>query len=190
MNVKQVLHEVLGELSHTIEALDEQQLEDLERRIASANKVFVAGAGRSGMMIRGLAMRLMHMGYTAYVVGETVTPAAVPGDLLIVASGSGSTGTLTAIATKAKQKIGCDVALITTQPDSPIGRLADCVVEVPAVSTKVAGYENGPKSVQLGSNTFEQSVLLIGDAIVIDLIAAGDHDANNEQLMRLHANLE
>ena len=54
-------------------------------------------------MIRGLAMRLMHMGYTSFVVGETITPAIQPGDLLVIASGSGSTETLTVIAEKCKK---------------------------------------------------------------------------------------
>lgn len=190
MSAKSMTNAILGELASTLDSVDESQLNDLERRIKGANRVFVAGAGRSGLMIRGLAMRLMHLGLTAYVVGETVTPAAAPGDLLVVASGSGSTGTLVAIATKAKQVIGCDVALVTTRSDSPIGQLADCVVEVPAVSTKVAGYEEGPRSIQPGSSTFEQSVLLIGDAIVADLASEGDHDEGNERLMARHANLE
>lgn len=184
MGVKKTLAAILGELGTTLDSIDESQLNDLERRVEEAERVFVAGAGRSGLMIRGLAMRLMHLGLEAYVVGETVTPAAAPGDLLIIASGSGSTGTLVAIATKAKRVIGCDVALITTRPDSLIGRVADCVVEVPAVSTKVEGYEDGPRSVQPGSSTFEQSVLLVCDAIVADL------GGSNEQLMSLHANLE
>lgn len=190
MGVKIVLMQVLGELSETLSQVDETQLEDLESHIQSAGRVFVAGAGRSGMMVRGLAMRLMHMGLDAYVVGETVTPAAAPGDLLVVASGSGSTTTLVAMAKKAKEKIGCDVALITTKQDSPLGALADCMVEIPAVSTKIEGYEDGPKSVQLGSSTFEQSVLLIGDALVTDLVSRAGHDEGNEQLMKTHANLE
>ena len=138
-------------------------------------------------MIRGLAMRLMHMGFRSYVVGENVTPAIEPGDLLIIASGSGATDTLAVIAQKCKA-IGAGLALITTRPESPIGRLADCIVRIRAVSTKVKDCES--RSVQPGSNTFEQSVLLIGDAIVTDIISNGSLDKSNEQLMRRHANLE
>lgn len=190
MEVKDVLRAVVGELSETLGGIEEAQLTDLEARIGLARRVFVAGAGRSGLMVRGLAMRLMHLGLTAYVVGETVTPAAAPGDLLVIVSGSGATGTLVSIVTKAKEQVGCDVALITTRPDSPIGRLADCVVVVPAVSTKVEGYERGPVSVQPGSSTFEQCVLLVGDAVVAHLAQARDHGETNERLMELHANLE
>ncbi len=187
MEIKSILSDVLLELGDTIQSLDEKQLQELKDRIKDANKIFVAGAGRSLMMIRGLAMRLMHMGYMAYVVGETVTPAIEPGDLLIIASGSGETATLTVIADKCK-KIGADLALITTNPSSVIGKMADCIVEVPASSTKLEN--NKKKSIQPGANTFEQTVLLIGDAIIMDIISNGSLEENNKALMKKHANLE
>lgn len=187
MEIRDILQNITRELSACFAELEENQLKDLETRIRQADKIFVAGAGRSLMMIRGLAMRLMHMGFRSYVVGETVTPAIEPGDLLIIASGSGSTGTLTVIAEKCK-KIGAKLALITTMPDSPIGRLADCIVEVKAATTK--SDANTRKTFQPGANTFEQSVLLIGDAIFIDIISDGNLEEKNEILMKRHANLE
>ena len=187
MEIKDILQNITSELSTCFADLEEDQLKNLETRIRQADKIFVAGAGRSLMMIRGLAMRLMHMGFRSYVVGETVTPAIEPGDLLIIASGSGSTGTLTVIAEKCK-KIGAKLALITTMPDSSIGRLADCIVEVKAATTK--SNANTRKTFQPGANTFEQSVLLIGDAIVIDIISDGNLEEKNEILMKKHANLE
>lgn len=187
MEIKNILKNITNELSACFADLEENQLKDLENHIQLANKILVAGAGRSLMMIRGLAMRLMHMGFQSYVVGETVTPAIEPGDLLIIASGSGSTGTLTVIAEKCK-KIGADLALITTMPDSPIGRLADCIVEVKAATTK--SDDNTRKTFQPGANTFEQSVLLIGDAIFIHMISKVSLEENNAILMKKHANLE
>lgn len=187
MEIKEILQDITSELSSCFEELQEGQLKELENRIKKADKIFAAGAGRSLMMIRGLAMRLMHMGFQSYVVGETVTPAIEPGDLLIIASGSGSTGTLTVIAQKCK-KIGAELALITTMPDSPIGQIADCIVEVKAATTK--SDANTRKTFQPGANTFEQSVMLIGDAIFIDIISDGDLEENNRKLMKKHANLE
>lgn len=187
MEIKSILKSVTIELAECFENLQEDQIQDLEARIKAANKVFVAGAGRSLMMIRGLAMRLMHMGFTSYVVGETITPAIEPGDLLIIASGSGQTGSLCVMAEKCK-KIGADLALITTNPESTIGKLADCIVEIKAVSTKLK--QIGSKSVQPGANTFEQSVLLLGDAIIIDIISNKSMDDTNVALLKKHANLE
>lgn len=74
METSQYLSEVLKELQLVPQLISDTESEQLIHSIAVANKVFVAGAGRSGFMIRSLAMRLMHMGIQAYVVGETVTP--------------------------------------------------------------------------------------------------------------------
>lgn len=187
MTTKEILLTITDELTDCFADLNEEQLSELETRIRKASKIFVAGAGRSLMMIRGLAMRLMHIGYKAYVVGETVTPALEAGDLLIIASGSGNTETLTMIADKCK-RLGGELALITTMPDSNIGKKADCIVHVPAATTK--NDANTKRSIQPGANTFEQSVLLLGDAIIIRMISENSMESNNTQLMKLHANLE
>lgn len=185
MEIKQILSDITGELSRTFDAMDEGQLEELERRVLAANRIFVAAAGRSLLAIRGFAMRLMHFGFEAYVVGETVTPAIQLGDLLLMASGSGSTPTLVVMAEKAK-RAGADLALITTRPSSPLGALADHIVHLEAYTAKLP--ESGIESVQLGGNTFEQGVLIVGDAIIIHI--AGSSDEKNAELMSRHANLE
>ncbi|MDO4345125.1 MAG: 6-phospho-3-hexuloisomerase [Eubacteriales bacterium] len=189
MDIKEILKSINNELESCMESLDEGQLQELKLRIREAKSIFVAGAGRSLLMIRGFAMRLMHLGFSVYVVGETTTPAIGPGDLLIIASGSGSTGSLTVMAEKCK-KAGADLALITTIPDSVIGRKADCIVHIDAPTTKNVAGVSHKKTVQLGANTFEQSVLLVGDAIVIDISSEHSLEKSNELLMKKHANLE
>lgn len=178
MSIKEQVKGILEELNDCLESLDEEQLEGLKEAILAANKVFVAGAGRSLLMIKGLAMRLMHMGFTSYVVGEIVTPALEKGDLLIIASGSGNTSTLAVLAKKCKQ-IGAKLAVITTNPDSKIGKLSDVIVHVEAVSTKTK-QKSENHSVQLGGNSFEQSVLLISDALVTNMVSALSTEQNNE----------
>lgn len=186
MYVKSILKNITQELTECFDKLDEAQIDALEDNIRSAEKVYVAGAGRSLMMIRGFAMRLMHMGFRSYVVGETVTPAITDRDLLIIASGSGSAGTLVSIAGKCK-KIGARLALITTKPGSVIGSLADVIVKVETYTPK---EDCDKKSCQPGGNTFEQSVLLIGDAVLMDLIGTDNIEEKNRELMKMHANLE
>lgn len=187
MNVIDISKDILKELEDTIADVDPAQTEAVVEAIIQAKKIFVAGAGRSLLMIRGLAMRLMHMGFDAYVVGETVTPAIGREDLLIIASGSGETGTLQVMAKKAKQ-IGAKLAVITIYPESAIGSVADYVIRVEAACTK--GDHTSKASVQPGANTFEQSVLILGDAIVIRIISIKNMHGENEKLMKRHANLE
>jgi 6-phospho-3-hexuloisomerase len=155
--------------------------------VLNAKKVFVAGAGRSLLMIRGFAMRLMHMGFEAYVVGETVTPSIEPGDILVIASGSGETGTLVVMANKAK-KAGANLALITIFPESTIGKMADNIVQIVAATTK--SVHESVRSIQPGANMFEQSVLLFCDASIIRMIQRNNITEENTMLMKRHANLE
>lgn len=187
MNVPQITDEILDELRSTLAGVDPEQTDALVSGILSAGRIFVAGAGRSLLMMRGMAMRLMHMGLQAYVVGETVTPAISDEDILIIGSGSGETGTLKVMAQKAK-KIGAKLGVITIFPESTIGELSDYVVQIKAATTK--GERESVRSIQPGASTFEQCMLLVGDAIVIQIIGELGIDQENKELMKRHANLE
>ncbi len=180
--------EILKELESGLKQVDPAQTSALEYAILTAKRIFIAGAGRSQLMMRGLAMRLMHFGFSAFVVGETVTPACAPGDLVIIGSGSGETATLAVIAAKTK-KIGATLGVITIYPDSTIARQADIVVQLHATTAKVKTPE-GDTAFQPGGNTFEQSLLLLCDAMVMHLLEGKDLQDRNAVLMEAHANLE
>jgi len=92
-----------------------------------------------------LPMRLLHLGFDVYVVGETVTPALQPGDTLVVFSGSGETHTMATFSRTVKD-LGGIVCLITASQDSTMSRIADCVVNL----GDLTGYYRGDTS------TFEQ----------------------------------
>ena len=186
-NAVDISLKVLNELRSSLSGIDTKQAEEFAETIIASKKIFVAGAGRSLLMIRGFAMRLMHMGFDAYVVGETVTPAIEPEDLLIIGSGSGETGTLTVMAKKAKA-VGAKLALITIHPESSIGQMADCVVQIVAATTK--GDRKSVQSFQPGANMFEQSLLLFCDATMIRIIERCNISEGNTALMKRHANLE
>ncbi len=117
MDTRDYARAVIGELDRTLSAISEPDAERLVDRILGAKRIFLAGAGRSGLAVRAFAMRLMHMGFGAYVVGETVTPGIKAEDLLVIGSGSGATASLVAMAEKAK-KIGAGVALVTIFPET------------------------------------------------------------------------
>src|SRR5919206_3998258 len=83
---------VLGEIAGVADKIDREQLSSLVDRLVSAPRVFVTGEGRSGLMSKAFAMRLMHLGLTVYAMGETITPAVRQDDLVVAVSGSGTTG--------------------------------------------------------------------------------------------------
>lgn len=183
---KRNLNTVIVELGQLFDRLDESELENLVQAILECGTVFAAAAGRSGMLLRCAAMRLMHMGKPAYVVGEIVTPPIHPGDVLLIASGSGETGSLVSMAKKAKG-LGARVALVTANPQSTIAGLADVVVKLPAPTPK-AEIRDYVASVQPMGNLFEQSMFITLDAVVMELMAR--LGKTSEMMFTRHANLE
>jgi 6-phospho-3-hexuloisomerase len=164
---------VLEELGETMRAVDQAALRKLQERLVAARRVFVAGAGRSGLVVRAFAMRLMHLGLHVYVVGDVTTPAFAAGDLLVIGSGSGETDSLCVVGRKAKA-LGGILAVVTIVPSSTLGQLADVVVRVDADSPKAAAQAGRPprRSVQPMGTLFEQTMLLLLDAVVMRLAAA------------------
>ena len=132
-------------------------------------------------------MRLMHMGINVHVVGDVTTPAVSTGDLLLIGSGSGSTDSLVAMALKAKS-LKTRIALITIDPDSPVGKIADIVVSIPAPSPKVKKHIDVVESRQPMGSLFEQSLSMLLDSVVIMLMQR--NRLNADSMFGRHANLE
>ena len=183
MNPVDYSAKIITELQEILAAIDPSQSELLQNAILTSKRVFVAGAGRSLLMMKAFAMRMMHAGFSVNVVGETLTPALTKEDILLVGSGSGETSTLRVIIEKAK-KTGAEVAALTTKETSSIAQMADYVLIIPA---SVNHLEAG-KSWQPGGNSFEQSMLIFLDAMVIKLAECKGIDISKG--LNLHANLE
>jgi 6-phospho-3-hexuloisomerase len=175
---------VRDEIADTAAKIDGQQVADLARHLGHPGRVFVAGAGRSGLVLRMAAMRLMHLGLNVHVAGDTTTPAISSGDLLLVASGSGTTsGVVKAAETAAKA--GARIAAFTTNPASPLAGLADALVIIPAQQKTDHGSS---VSRQYSGSLFEQVLFVATEAVFQSLWDNADVPA--EQLWLRHANLE
>ena len=57
---------IIKELEQSADRVPEYQISDLIRKIKSHKRIFVYGTGRSGLMLKALAMRLMQIGLDAY----------------------------------------------------------------------------------------------------------------------------
>lgn len=152
--------------------------------VLEAPAVFVVGTGRSGLALQMAAMRFMHLGLSSHVVGETTTPAIGSGDVLVAASGSGSTARVVRAAHTAVDE-GAQVVAITTAADSDLARTATEVLLVPAADKQDF---DGTTSEQYAGSLFEQSVLILTDTLFHALWQAGGTQAR--ELWRTHANLE
>ncbi len=172
---------IVDKLSSILEATDDSYDEKLTAMLDKANRIFLAGAGRSKLVGNFFAMRLVHSGYDVSVVGEIVTPSIKQGDLLIIISGSGETEQLVAFTKKAKE-VGADIMLISAKSNSTIGDLADGVFQIgtPEMYAKVKGMPMG--------TVFELSTLLFLESTISHII----HEKGiPEEIMReRHANME
>ena len=135
--------------------------------------------------MQALGMRLMHLGKTVYVVSETTTPSIAAEDLLILGSGSGQTASLLVIAEQAR-RLGAKTLLFTTGATSPLAKLADYRVVIPALKDAEGG--RGLISVQPMGSLFEQSLLILCDSLILGLMQQSEVSA--EQMFERHANLE
>jgi 3-hexulose-6-phosphate synthase / 6-phospho-3-hexuloisomerase len=174
-------HMILDKISSILSATDDSYHAKLTDMLDGAARVFVAGAGRSGLVCKFFAMRLVHSGYDASVVGEVVTPSIKKGDLLIVISGSGETEQLIAFTKKARTE-GAKILLISSKASSTIGDMADAVFQIGRTEQygKVVGMPMG--------TVFELSTLAFLESAISHII----HEKGiAEEVMRSrHANLE
>ncbi|MGO1561311.1 6-phospho-3-hexuloisomerase [Actinomycetales bacterium JB111] len=143
---------------------------------ARSGATFVLGQGRSGLVARMAAMRFMHLGRAAHAVGESTAPAIGEADLLVAISSSGTTpGTMAAARIAAS--LGAEVLAVTASEDSPLAELGSRTLLVPAGDSE-----------QFGNSLFEQSALLLLDALVLDL--SGGDEATYREMAARHTNLE
>ena len=180
------LFEILQELKRNAEYISDEQLRRAVDLILRANRVFVAGAGRSGFAARAFSNRLMHLGLTVYFVGEPTTPAVEKGDLLLIGSGSGETDSLLAMARKAQRREAL-IATVTIHPDASIGRMADAVICLPGATPK-SGMEDTCSTVQIMADSFEQMSWLVYDVMIHYLMERTG--TTEQEMFARHANLE
>ncbi|MBN2699892.1 MAG: 6-phospho-3-hexuloisomerase [Methylothermaceae bacterium] len=174
---KLVLDKITDILSDTPNDYEDR----LTQMVEEAGQVFVGGMGRSGLVTKFFVMRLMHAGYKAFALGETVTPAIREGDLFIVISGSGETGSMVTNAKKAKE-VGAKVVLLSAKSSSTIADIADEVIQVgtdPSYA-KVKGLPMG--------TMFELSTLIFLEAQISHVIH--EKGIPEEDMKARHANLE
>lgn len=175
--MKTSIRAILDNIESAEEFLDRESIDKFENIIINSKNIFVTGAGRSGLAAKAFAMRLMHLGLSAYVVGETISPAIYADDCIVAISGSGETNTIVSAANIAKNR-GSKVLALTSYPESTLGQLADCFILVKGRTKKEVDDENYMKRQIHGNYTsltplgtaFELTTLVFLDAIVSELM--------------------
>jgi 6-phospho-3-hexuloisomerase len=162
----EALDQMHEELGGVLRLLTTEMAETLIREVAAAPRIFGCASGRSGFIMRGFLMRLMHLGFNVFFVGETITPRIRPGDLLIVMSGSGETAQPREMQRRANI-VGSRTLALTAHRESTIGREAQVVLTVPGTTKLTLAQET--TSVQCPGSLFEQASFLFLEAVVLIL---------------------
>ncbi|MEB3816572.1 MAG: 6-phospho-3-hexuloisomerase [Desulfurococcales archaeon] len=181
--------------------IDSNQIEELVETLVEiyksngGRKILVMGAGRSGLVGRAFAMRLMHLGFNVYVLGDTIVPSITDKDLVIAISGSGKTR-LIVTAAEAAKAVGAKIAAITSFPESPLGKLADIVIRVPGRTKETFKMDDYFARQILGIHAplaplgtlFEDTTLILLDGIIYELMVK--LGISEEEMRERHANIE
>jgi 6-phospho-3-hexuloisomerase len=168
---------IIGNLKEIIDKLDKEAIKAMLQKTIDGNQVFVMGAGRSGLVAKAFAMRLMQLGLSVYVIGETTTPAVLPSDVIIAISRSEETRTIADLDKLAKD-IGSTLITITSKKDSTLGKISDIALIIPSQMKNdldEAGYlerymRSDDKNMFPLGTSFEITALVFLDSVVSQLI--------------------
>jgi len=196
--VKRFMQEMAYYILYAAKIISDNEIEKamdmLLKNLADCKKILVVGAGRSGLAARAFAMRLMHLGFSVYVLGETITPAVGEDDIIVAISGSGSTKLVITAATAAKD-VKSKIIAITSHPESPLAKLADHTIIIPG-RTKLAYEKDYTVRQILGEHEplaplgtlFEVTLNVFLDSLVAELMQRlGETE---QDLKKRHATIE
>lgn len=165
-----------------LEKVSQDDIDKVRDLFFNSNRIFVYGAGRSGLVAKAFAIRLVHLGFQTFVIGETITAPVQRGDLVFIISGSGET--MPAVMTaEIANNLGAHVVSITAKKKSEIAKFADITLFISSTCDEDERKRYAP----LGT-LFEASVWILLDGIIAYLL---DSKKETEEVMRSrHATLE
>lgn len=193
---KRAAKEIIEHVKIVMESIKKEEVEKFIEEIIKAKRIFLYGAGRSGLVAKSFGMRLTHLAKETFIIGETITPAVRKDDIVIFVSGSGRT--LSVITTaKAAKKLGAKILAITSNKNSELYKLSDVVVvirgktkdDIRKDSDYIANQLKGMHEPLTPLGTlFEDSCQIFFDSLVVELMRR--MRKNEKEMINEHANIE
>jgi 6-phospho 3-hexuloisomerase len=171
----QSINYIQRKIKNILESVCQEDIDEIKNLFFQSNRIFVYGAGRSGLVAKAFAIRLVHLGFQTFVIGETITAPVQKGDLVVIISGSGET--IPAVMTaEIARNLDANVVSITAKRRSEIAKYADVTLYISASCDEIERKKFAP----LGT-LFEASVWILLDGIIADLL---DSQKESEDVMR------
>jgi len=179
---KKSIEYIQHKVKDILNLVPQSDINNIKKLFLKSNRIFVYGAGRSGLVAKAFAIRLMHLGFQTFVIGETITAPVKKGDSVVIISGSGET--IPAVMTAdIAHDLGAKVISITGKRKSEIAKYADVTLYLSARCSDLERKRYAP----LGT-LFEASVWILLDGIIADLLESKNE--TEESMRRRHATLE
>lgn len=155
------------EIAQVLAGVDAGQVAVACEALATAGRIALYGVGREGLQIKGLAMRLFHLGLPASVVGDMNCPPLGTDDLLVVSAGPGEFSTVLALICMAQQA-GARVLVVTAQPAGACPVAGDLLLTVPA-QTMADDTGDAPRSILPMGSLYEGALYVLFELLVLQL---------------------
>jgi 6-phospho-3-hexuloisomerase len=176
MILNEAIDEIIDNIQEVSSEIDSKSIMQMLDMLIDAKNVFIIGLGRSGLVARAFAMRLMHLGISVYVVGETITPAINSDDCLLAISGSGETSFIISTAKTSKNR-NAKIIAVTSYDDSTLGELSDLIIHIKG-RTKIDSEKDYIKRQINGRHQplaplgtlFEVSTLIFLEGVIAELM--------------------
>ncbi len=169
------IQHICTSMDKTLKSSNKSDVRKTARTIIDAPQIFVYGAGRSGLVGRTFAMRLMQLGQRAFFIGETITPAVKDGDCVVFVSKTGETQTAIQAAKIVTERVKGNVIVITSSPESTLASYAEVLMVLDVPSSKKDAV-----LAPLGT-IFENSAMVFLDALIALIM---DETNESEENMR------
>ena len=169
----------IGErVTHSLETIDPKVIASVVDILLKAPSIFVYGAGRSGIIGRAFAMRLVQTGLSAYVIGESVTPIVRRGDAVFILSNRGESQSSVQTANIVRRE-GAELIVVTAKGTSKLAHAASLCLPL-----DFAEDAERPSFAPLGT-LFESASLRLTDALVAEILLA--RGESEDSMRRRHA---
>lgn len=183
---RSLYRQALDELGHALDRVDDHAVEHACRLIEEADKIVLFGAGREGLMMRALCMRLFHLGLDVSMVGDMTVPHLGAGGLFIASSGPGTLATAGSLM-QIVRGAGASVLLLTAQEEAPLLRFAEHSLILPAQTMADDQTDTASAVLPMGS-LFEGAMFIVFEIMVLKLKEMLGQTA--EDMRARHTNIE
>jgi 6-phospho-3-hexuloisomerase len=167
---------ILKNIERALESIDPKLIDHAVDMLSSTNQVFVYGSGRSGLVGKFFAMRLVQLGIVAYFIGETITPVVNKDDVVVLISNTGKTQSTLLVGSIVK-RVGAKIMAVTSSPNSPLSKHADL--------TFIIGCKKDRGDLAPLGTLFEDASVVFLDSLVSSLMKKLNQ--SEEDMRRRHA---